>query len=218
MKLYDHLMEFLKKEDKENSFKLCMDALEKDEINVINLYESILVPALNSIIDEYDLDTETLIWKEHVRSGIVWTIVESSYPYVLKERERLGYKNKGNVIIMCPQYEEHEIGARMVSDFFTISGFKATFIGANTPEATILKAIECVNPKYLCLSVTNPYNLVATKRAIEKIKDTFYTDIKFLLGGYAFTLDSNMYKTIGGDMLLNSFDDILNLAKGDDRN
>lgn len=213
-KLYEELMKFLKEEDKENSFKLCIDALENYNISVIDLYESILAPALNSIVEEYDLDVESLIWKEHVRSGIIRTIVEGAYSYVLKERNKLGNSNKDSVIIICPRFEEHELGARMISDFFTIAGYKTVFIGANTPETTVLKAIETIIPTYICISVTNSYNLVATNKTIEKIKSTLNLDIKFILGGNAFASDPSMYKKVGGDMLLKTFQDILNLNKG----
>ena len=216
--LCEKLMEFLREEDKENSFKLCMNALEEGSTTVVNLYESILTPALNSIIEEYDLDIESLIWKEHVRSGIIRTIVECAYPYVLRERDKLGSRYETSVIVMCPQFEDHELGARMVSDFFTIAGYNTIFIGANTPEATILKAIETIYPTYVCISVTNHFNLVATKKTIEKIKRTLDKNIKFILGGNAFTSDPSMYKKVGGDFELKSFQDILNLYDGDERN
>lgn len=217
-KLYEDLIKFLRVEDKENSLRVCMEALETDNINVFDLYESVLAPALNSIIDEYEIDLESLIWKEHVRSGIIRTIVECSYPYVIKERDTLGNKKNSSVIIMCPKYEEHELGAKMVADFFTIAGYKTTFIGANTPEITVLKAVETIQPKYICISVTNHFNLVATKKAIEKIKQTFDTDIKFVLGGYAFISDPDMYKKVGGNILLKGFEDILGLDKGVEEN
>lgn len=217
-KLYEELMEFLRVEDKENSLKVCMAALENGHISIFDLYESVLTPALNSIIDEYEIDLESLIWKEHVRSGIIRTIVECAYPYVIKERDNLGYKNNSSAIIMCPKFEEHELGARMVADFFTIAGYETTFIGANTPENTILKAIETIKPSYICISVTNHFNLVATKKTIEQIKQKFDINIKFVLGGYAFISDPTMYKKVGGDILLKSFNDILELHKGVENN
>lgn len=216
--LYFDLIKFLKEEDKEHSLELCLDAIKNRDISVVELYESILVPALNSIIDEYDLDVENLIWKEHVRSGIIRTIIECAYPYVLKERDELGHRNKHSVIVMCPQYEDHELGARMVSDFFTIAGYNTTFIGANTPEDSLLKAIKTILPTYVCISVTNHYNLVATKKTIEKIKKHIDFDIKFILGGSAFGSNPNMYKEVGGDMVLKNFQDILNLDKGVESN
>lgn len=212
------LISFLKDEDKESALNLCISYLEEKKLSVIELYELILTPALNNIIMEYEGDDDNLIWNEHVRSGIIRSIVECVYPYVLKEKKELGIKDMGKVIVMCPRFEDHELGARMVSDFFTIAGYDTTFIGANTPEKTIINAIQAIQPKYISMSVTNYYNLVATKKTIDHIKDSVSTDIKFLLGGYAFTSNPNAYKEVGGDLLLRSFNDIINLSKGDESN
>lgn len=214
-KLYKELLSFLKEEDKENALRVSMEALEEKRLGVIDLYEKVLAPALNSIIDEYDED-EDLIWREHVRSAIIRTIIENTYSYVIEEKEKMAYPDKGNVIVMCPRFEDHELGARMATDFFTIAGYKASFIGSNTPESTILKAIEDIKPKYISISVTNYYNLVAAKKTIDLIKESFNEDIKFLIGGYAVTSQKGYYKDIGGDLLVNSFQDILDLDKGVD--
>ncbi len=214
--LLEKLIVFLQNEDKENALNLCISALKNKSISVVDLYESILTPALNNIIKEYKEDEE-LIWREHVRSGIIRSIIESAYPYVLEERNSNGNKNKGNVIVMCPEFEDHELGARMVSDFFTIAGYNTTFIGAKTPQKTILKAIEIVAPKYLCISVTNYYNLISVKKTIGSIKESVDYEITFLLGGNAFVSNPSAYKEVGGDLLLSNFDDIQNLDKGVER-
>ena len=176
------------------------------------MYEKILTPALNNIIHENLNDHENLIWKEHVRSGIIRTIIENAFPYVLKDRIKYNFNFGENVIVMCPRFEDHDIGARMVSDFFTIGGYDATFIGANTPESTILKAIESIEPKYISMSITNYYNLVAAKKTIDLIKDK-NSKIVFLLGGHAFNSNPNTYKDIGGDFLLKSFQNVLDLSR-----
>lgn len=211
--LYERLLVSLQEENKEKALNICLTALEKKEISVVELYQKILSPALNHIVEEYPND-EDLIWREHVRSGIIRNIVESAFPYVLAERDNLGTSNKGNVIVMCPEYEDHDLGARMVSDFFTIAGYNATFIGAKTPGKTILKAVDIVSPKYLCISVTNYYNLISVKKTIESIKSSTNKKIIFLLGGSAFVSNPNAHKEVGGDYLLNSFQDITDLSKG----
>ena len=211
--LYKKLMINLQEEDAEKALKLCISALEDGDISIVELYEDILAKALNSIIDEWDTDVESLIWKEHVRSGIIRMIIESSYPYVLKERDKLGLENLGNVIVMCPEFEDHELGARMVTDFFIMAGYKTTFIGANTPPSTTIKAVEIIKPKYICMSVTNYYNLIGTKKTIQNIKTKTENNIIFLLGGNAFSLDPKMCEKVGGDMLLKTFKDILSLSK-----
>lgn len=213
--LYEELLSFLKLEDKENALNLCIQALDEGSVNVIDLYSDVLAPALNNIVDEYDED-DTLIWKEHVRSGIVRTIIENCYPYVIEEQKRQMETNKGRVIVMCPRFEDHEIGARMATDFFTIAGYKSVFIGGNTPEQTMLKAVEDVDPKYISMSITNYYNLIAAKKTIDLIRMSFDKDIKFLVGGYAFYSQPEYYKDIGADILISDFQDILELDQGDD--
>lgn len=210
--LYEKLLGYLKQEDKEKALDLCISSLEKGAISVVDLYQSVLSPALNNIVNEYEDDEDNLIWKEHLRSGIIRTIVESAYPYVLKARHEIGKQNGQRVIVMCPRFEDHDLGARMVSDFFTMAGFDTTFIGANTPERTILKAIESIKPKYISMSVTNYYNLIAAKKTIEAIK-VKNNNIVFLLGGHAFNSNPDSYKDVGGDYLLRSFQDVLNLSR-----
>ncbi len=87
-------------------------------------------------------------------------------------------------------------------------------MGAKTPRKTILKAVEIVSPKYLCISVTNYYNLISVKKTIESIKSSTKNNITFLLGGSAFVSNPSAYKEVGGDYLLNSFQDIKDLSKG----
>lgn len=213
--LYDKLLVFLINEDKENAVKICMDSLENKDVSVADLYEKILGPSLNVIVDVYP-DEEDLIWREHVRSGIIRSIIELSYTYVLKERNEWGNYNKGKVIVMCPDFEDHELGARMVADFFTIAGYETTFIGAKTPRKTLLKAIEIISPDYVSISVTNNFNLVSTRKIIEEIKRVSNKNIRILLGGRAFSSNPDIYKEIGGDYLLHSSQDIINLEKGVD--
>lgn len=210
--LYEEFLGHLKEENKEKALILCLESLEKNYISVVELYESILRPAINSIVDDFE-DEEELIWKEHVRSGIIRTIIESAYPFVLKERDKRAEVNGERVIVMCPRFEDHELGARMVSDFFIIAGYDSVFIGSNTPEKTIIKAVEEVKPKYISISVTNYYNLIATKKTIDVIKNKFKSGIKFLVGGQAFESNPGAYKEVGGDLLLKSFDDILELKR-----
>lgn len=213
--LYNELLKYLKEENKEKALKLSIDSLEQGVVSVLELYTELLGPALNSIIDEYKED-DNLIWREHVRSGIIRTIIESAYPYVIKERNEKRNKDLGKVIVMCPRYEDHEIGARMATDIFTIAGYDTTYIGSNTPEETMIKAVEAIKPKYISMSITNYYNLVAARKTIELIKSKFDYGVKFILGGYAFESKPEYYKDIGGDMLLKDFEEIFYLGKGDD--
>lgn len=207
--MYKQLLSFFQKEDKQSALAFSMKILEEENVSVVEFYENLLTPALNNVIEEYP-DPDELIWREHVRSGIVRTIIESAYPYVMKERQEI--RNEV-VIVMCPQYEKHELGARMVTDFFTIAGYDATFLGALTPHKTLLKSIDIIKPKYLSISVTNYFNLRDAKTTIEEVRKNTKDDLIFLVGGRAFSSNPTVHKDIGSDHLLHSFEDIKNLHK-----
>ncbi|MGP6139012.1 cobalamin B12-binding domain-containing protein [Jeotgalibaca sp. A127] len=213
-KLYKEVLTALQAENKEQAVMISINALQAGEVTIPELYEMILAPALVSVIDEYPKDEE-LIWREHVRSGIIRTIIESAYPFILDQRKKVR-RRKGNVVVMCPEFEDHELGAKMVADFFKLEGYEPTFIGARTPEKTIFKAIEIVKPDYITISVTNYYNLVSVKKMIENIKAQFGNDFIFIVGGNAFKSNPEAYKMVGADMLINSYDDIKNLDKAVD--
>lgn len=208
---YEEFLAALQAENKEKAVQLSMKALEDERLTVIELYEMILMPALNNIVNEYKQDGD-LIWREHVRSGIVRTIIELAYSYILKERAKRPLKNE-KVIVMCPEYEDHELGARMVSDYFLLEGYDTTFIGARTPLVTVKKAIEMIKPDYLCISVTNVYNLVSVKRTIQAIQETADYDLKIALGGRALASNPEAYEWVGAHVLLNGYEDIKNLNK-----
>jgi len=103
--LYDQFMEHLAAEDKEKSLDFVRQKLDAGEIDILTLYTEILMPAQNQLVCWQD---ETLcIWKEHVRTSIIRTIIEFCYPYVVKERDaKFGGANGRKVLIGCPS-EEH---------------------------------------------------------------------------------------------------------------
>lgn len=210
--LYNKVLHALQKEDKEQAVKLSIDALKNNEISVVDLYQMILTPALASVIDEYKV-IEDLIWREHVRSAIIRTIIESAYPYVLEERKKNELK-EDKVVVMCSESEDHELGARMVSDFFRIEGYDTTFVGARTPLKTILKAIEVVEPTYLVISVTNFYNFVSVKKTIEDIRKESVEDLTIVVGGRAISANPEAVEFVGADFELNSYEAIKKLKEG----
>jgi methanogenic corrinoid protein MtbC1 len=211
--LLDNLIGFIEREDKAQAVTQCLDALENNQLRIPELYENVLAPALNRIIVTHSNEDE-MIWREHVMSSIVRSIVETCYPYVIREREETGKQNDESVLVLCPRQEEHDIGARMVSDFYMIWGYKTTFIGANTPEKTVLNAVGFLKPRYIAISVSNYYNIFAAKRMIESLRSQGSSDMSFIVGGHAFSENPSASKTIGADYLLQSFEDIGKLRNG----
>lgn len=207
---YGKFCGYLEKEDKQGCVEFVLDALGRKEIGVTDLYEKILAPSLNSMVDR-EGEEEIFIWNEHVRSSIIRTIIECCYPYVLKEIKESGQMmEKGKVLLVCPSEEYHELGARMGSDFFNLCGYSTVFVGSNTPVEVIVSGLANEKPKCVVISASNYYNLVAAK----KITDAVHAadrSIKILASGYAFRHDKSICSVIGAVGVVNSIGDIIAL-------
>jgi len=180
---YNNFIKLLKREDKDQALFFILDLLEKGLLTIEEVYSTMLSPSLSDFACNLD-DPEICVWKEHTRSSIIRTILEATYPYVVKRKPEVKSENQ-KVIVVCPQEEYHEIGAIMVSNYFSMAGFKSQYIGANTPKNEVLSAIKALKPNYVAISVTNYYNLVITKKITEAIK-TDFPDVKIIIGGQAF--------------------------------
>ena len=88
--LYEEFLKLLDKEDKENCIDFILTRLEHGEIQVVELYNTILTPALREKYFQEE-NREIRIWEEHMSTSIVRTIVECCYPYVIKERKNKRY-------------------------------------------------------------------------------------------------------------------------------
>ena len=204
----EEFKQILETENKEKAVEYALDLLKEKKIGVIGLYSEILAPALNNMYCSLS-DKDVCIWKEHVRTAIVRTIVECCYPFVIEMSDK--NLNKGSAVILCPPEEYHDLGARMVADYLKICGYSAVFVGSNTPYSDFYNAIEKIKPDLIAISVSNYYNLVATKKIIEDLRKK--TDSRIIVGGYAFSMNSANVAMVGADYYAETFEDIKNIVE-----
>ncbi|MDF2675942.1 MAG: cobalamin B12-binding domain protein [Bacillota bacterium] len=206
-------MTYFEANNKDMCVELTIKSLHKNAITIPDLYEKVLRPALYSIDDCVDKDNGC-IWKEHVKTSIIKTVIESIYPFVIKLKKHVEPLNI-KVIFVCPEKEYHEIGLRMMSDFFNLNGYDTIFIGTNSPRDQIITAILFSNPKYIAISVTDYYLLFEAQKMIQKIKSTYDKNIIVIVGGLAFKHNLDSVSIIGGDIYLETYEDVVSLAKED---
>lgn len=196
---------FFKYLDAENKDKaiLYIHKLLEEGIDIINIYENYIIPSLR----DYHCNAkeeEICIWKEHTRTAIIRTILESTYPYLIRAKKEKSIDKF--IVIACPQEEYHEIGAIISANYFYLMGFKTKYIGANTPSFEIKSALKIMSPDYLALSISNDYNLIQTKKLIESLKFDF-PDLKIILGGRSAIMHAKSVD-MQYDYLLNGLEDI----------
>lgn len=207
----------LKSFDKEKTVQYALDLLEKEEVPIWQLYESIIGPTLNNIVIFRNQEDYT-IWKEHLMTSIVRCVIECAYPYVLKVRDENKNKeefkvNEGKkVVILCPEEEYHEIGPRMGADFFTMANYQVFFIGANTPEKNMVSAIEFFQPDFVVISISNYLNLVTLNHMTKKIRGKIHDKTKLLVSGSAFQRTTTSANDFGADGLVMTFEEVCQLG------
>jgi methanogenic corrinoid protein MtbC1 len=205
-------IDFMNAFNEENKDKCVETALNliDGKMTLPQLYEEVLAPALYSIDECKDDDC---IWREHIKTSIIRTVIECMYPHVIEFKKNtppLGIK----VILACPEKEYHEIGLRMVDDLFSILGYETIFIGTNTPKNQVLNAVMKIKPKYLAISVTDYYLLFEADKMINNIKSSL-SSVKVIVGGRAFKYNLESVEKIGGDIYLETFQDLVKLKEGD---
>lgn len=203
----NRFVQMLEEENKEEAVNYIIEKVKNREIEIVELYENVLAPALNEMACSLS-EKRLCIWKEHIKTAIVRTIVECCYPYVIEKRNSIAPPDRGTAVIICPPEEYHDLGARMVADFFYLCGCKTIFVGSNTPYSDFYNAIDVIHPDFIAISVSNYFNLVAMKRIIEEIRKAVGHEVKIIAGGNVFYSKKDNYRTVGADYLAQSFEDI----------
>ncbi len=199
----EHLKRFenhLEKMDREKCIQYIKKLLDKKDIPYI--YENILSLALKN-------KAFNGVWKEHAMTSIVMNCIDICYEKIMETKEK---SNGKKVVVLCPEEEHHELGARMVNDFLVLLGYQTTYIGCNTPESDVVDAVKTLEPDYLVISITNPYHLFKLKSMISNVKNIY--DVEVIVGGQAFT-KNRCCSMVGADYCIKDFEGLKKLKGGD---
>lgn len=133
--------------------------------------------------------------QEHYATAVTQLVMSRLYPYIFSED-----KNGLTFVGTCVGDELHEIGIRMLTDFFEIEGWDTYFLGANTPASAVISSLQEYNADVIGISVTMTYHIHKAEELISAIISEDWTSRpKILVGGYPFNREKNLWKQIGAD-------------------
>lgn len=210
-KYYIEFSELLEKEDRYGCVNYAINLLEEKKINVDDLYEKVIKLSIQNITCKLS-EKNICIWKEHERSTIIRTVIESCYKYVVKESKEKALNKGKKVVVLCPKEEYNDLEARMIADFFMICGYESTFVGSNIPTTDFLDALDYIKPDYIVISITNYYNLINVKHAIDKIRDKSNNTVKIFINGKSIKTNQELLSILGIDSVIENYSDILKLG------
>lgn len=146
--------------------------------------------------------------QEHYCTAATQLIMSQLYSYIFAT-PKIGRR----LVAACVGGELHEIGIRMVADFFELEGWDTYYIGANAPTATIISQIEFYRPDVVGLSVTMGFHRSAVQDLIQRIRTTEVgSRLKILVGGYSFLKRADLWKIVGADGSAQDAEEAVRLA------
>lgn len=133
--------------------------------------------------------------QEHYCTAATQLVMSQLYPYIFS-----GDRTAGAFVATCVAGDLHEIGIRMVADFFEMSGWDTFYLGASTPDASVVQTLIERKAVALGISATITYHLHGVQQLIETVRATpACADTVILVGGYPFNLSPELWRSIGAD-------------------
>ncbi len=132
--------------------------------------------------------------QEHYCTAATQFIMSQLYPYIFSTR-----KNGRVLVGTCVAGDLHEIGVRMVSDFFEMEGWDTFYLGANTPTPDLVRTLVDRRADVLAVSATMSFHVRAVTGLIAAVRAEMGDSIKVLVGGYPFNIDPDLWRRIGAD-------------------
>jgi methanogenic corrinoid protein MtbC1 len=145
---------------------------------------------------------------EHYCTAATQQIMSGLYPHIFST------KRKGKILVACSiSGELHELGIRMVSDFFEMDGWDTYYLGANMPDKQLLDSLIEYKADVLALSVTLPTHISKVAAFIKKVREhPDLAELKIMVGGYPFLTTPELWKRVAADAFAQNADQALTRA------
>jgi methanogenic corrinoid protein MtbC1 len=173
--------------------QLIMDAVNEGT-SIKKIYLNVFQPVQREVGRLWQ-QNQVSVAQEHYCTAATQLIMSQLYPKIFNMT-----RSDQRLVATCVGGELHEIGVRMVADFFEMEGWDTYYLGSNTPASSILQTIEEQNADVLAISATIPYHVSKVAALIENVRTTFTDDqINILVGGYPFNTSPDLWQRVGAD-------------------
>ncbi len=192
--LAQRYLELLLRGERHLASRLILDVVEKQQINVKEVYLNIFQYTQYEIGRLWQMN-KISVAQEHYCTAATQLIMSQLYSYIFATER----KNK-TMVATCVGGDLHELGIRMVADFFEMEGWDTYYLGANTPTSSILRELRERGADLLAISVTMTFHVRAVEALISAVRrDESCRNVKIMVGGYPFNLEPKLWQQVGAD-------------------
>lgn len=123
-----------------------------------------------------------------------------------------GTKKELRVVAMCVGRELHEVGLRIITDLLELDGWQTWYLGANVPPASAVQLCVDQRADFLLVSATLPPHIAEVGELVRAFHARPELErAKVIVGGRAFRMARDVWRTIGADGFAANADDCLAL-------
>ena len=184
-----------------------IETLVDDGTSIKDIYEHIFQKTQYEVGALWQTNQITVA-HEHYCTAATQLIMSQLYPRIF------AMEKSDKRLVACSVADElHEIGIRMVTDFFEMEGWDTHYLGANMPDSHLIQSVKENDADVLAISVTLPLHISRAKNLIEKLrKESEFENLKIMVGGYPFKVVPDLWKKIGADASAGSAYDAIETA------
>jgi methanogenic corrinoid protein MtbC1 len=192
--LAQQYLEYLLRGERHLASRLILDAVENQGINIREIYLDVFQYTQYEIGRLWQMN-QISVAQEHYCTAATQLIMSQLYIYIFSTE-----KQNKTMVATCVGGDLHELGVRMVADFFEMEGWDTYYLGANTPTSSILRELRERSADLLAISVTMTFHVRAAEALIAAVRnDEQCRHVKIMVGGHPFNLEPTLWQEIGAD-------------------
>lgn len=196
--------------NREGARVIIMD-LAKEGVPIRDIYLHIFQPVLRETGRLWQTQAASVA-QEHYITGATQLFIALLYDQLMNESRKK--KRKGLSLVAAAVSDElHEVGIRMVADFFEMDGWDTTYIGANTPANSIVAMAKERHADAIAISSTMSFHVPRVHELIRAIRaDPATAGARIVIGGYPFNIVPDLWKRVGADGCAHSADEAVKIV------
>jgi len=182
--------------DREGARILLMGLLDK-KVSIGDLYRYVFEPVLQETGRLWQIHQLSIAQEHYITAA---TQLFMTLLYDRMREEKVQQRKDRYIITTSVSDEYHDLGIRMVSDFFEMDGWNTFYTGANTPARSVIKMIRDHHADAAAISCTMAFHIPRVFELIQGIRaDPAISGTRILVGGYPFNLKPDLWQCMGAD-------------------
>ena len=165
--------------DRRGAIRLILEEGLGAGISVPDLYLRVIQPAQREIGRLWE-ENHLSVAEEHLATAISQLVLAHLYPCLPREPS-----NGRRVLIVCVAVEIHDMGTRVIADFFEMAGFEVRYLGANVPTDSLVAMAREHAPDFILLSATMSFHIPALRKTVGQLRQALGDGPTLAAGGHA---------------------------------